>query len=184
MPLAAAAPRAPVHTRRITLVGYRREDGNFDIEANLVDTKSYDFSLNAGGTLTAGQHVHGMAMRWTVNMDFEILAVEAAMDDTPYGICPQIAPNFERLAGLRIGRGFLREAAGRVAGPAGCVHLRELIQQMATVAFQTISPLKRSFGTPSSGRGLVDTCYAHAADGELVRQRWPDLYTGAGKDEG
>jgi hypothetical protein len=178
MVLASPAPREPIHTRRIVIEGYRRADGLFDIEATLSDTKAYDFTLNDRGTLRPGENIHGMQMRWTLTDAYEIVAVEAAMNDTPYGMCPQVAPNFERLVGLRIGRGFLKEAAGRVAGPEGCVHLRELIQQMATVCFQTISPLQKTFGTPEAGRGLVNTCYAHASTSPLVKRRWPSLYTG------
>ncbi len=177
MTLSAAVAREPIHTRTIVLNGYRRADGNFDIEATLSDTKAYDFTLNDRGTLAPGENIHGMQMRWTVTPEYEILAVEAAMNDTPYGLCPQVAPNFGRLAGLRIGRGFLKAAAARVAGPEGCVHLRELIQQMATVSFQTISPLKKNFGTVEAGRGIVNTCYAHASTSPLVQQRWPELYT-------
>ena len=83
-----------------------------------------------------------MWVRLTVDEDMLIESCEAATDHGPYTICPDAAPNFSRLAGLRIGRGFLKQAAERVGGVAGCTHLRELLQQLGTVAFQTLYPVR------------------------------------------
>ena len=44
MPLSTAAPRKPIHTREIRYTGYEREDGQFDIEAHMTDTKTYPFA--------------------------------------------------------------------------------------------------------------------------------------------
>jgi hypothetical protein len=41
-------PREPLHRRSIEIHGYKRDDGLFDIEGHLVDTKSIDFKLAAG----------------------------------------------------------------------------------------------------------------------------------------
>ena len=57
-------------------------------------------------------------------------------------MCPTAAPNFTRLEGMQIKPGFLRDATHRVGGTVGCTHLRELLQQMATTAFQTINAAK------------------------------------------
>ncbi len=51
-------PESPVsrqrlHVRRIVYEGWQREDGLFDIEARLVDTKDHDYTL-ASGTRRAG----------------------------------------------------------------------------------------------------------------------------------
>src|ERR1035437_1823566 len=140
MPLSPPVPREPSHTRAIVINGYRRSDGLFDIEAQLTDTKSYGFTNEDRGYIASGVPLHGMWMRMTVAEDMTVVACEAASDHTPYAICPTAAPNFARLAGLRITRGFLREANMRIGGTHGCTHLRELLQQMATTAFQTINP--------------------------------------------
>ena len=42
MPLPAAAPRSDIHHRVIDMRAYRREDGLYDVEAHLVDTKPFD----------------------------------------------------------------------------------------------------------------------------------------------
>lgn len=181
MPLSPSQSREELHTRRIVLRGYQRGDGLFDIEAQLTDTKANPFSNEDRGRVEAGEPLHGMWMRLTVDDCMTIVAAEAATDHSPYAACPDAAPNFARLAGLRIRAGFLKEANARVGGVAGCTHLRELLQQMATVAFQTIGPV-RARKHPRAGEAadgvssrLLDTCIAYAADGPLARRRWPHL---------
>ncbi len=182
MPLSPpVAGREPAHTRRIELQGYNREDGLFDIEARLTDTKSYGFDAADRGWIDPGAPLHGTAMRLTIDENFTIVAFEAATDYSPYRICPEIAPNYAKLAGLRIGPGFLRAVAERVGGVHGCTHLRELMQQMGTVAYQTLYPVlarRKKPGIASGRPSLLNTCYAYREDGPVVQQRWPDAYTG------
>ncbi len=200
MPLTPPQPREPLHKRAIEINGYRRADGLYDIEAQLTDTKTYGFANYDRGYIEAGEPLHGMWMRLTVDEAMHIVGCEAASDYTPYDSCPVAAPNFSRLVGLQIKAGFLREANRVVGGTVGCTHLRELLQQMATVAFQTISPsrVKREMAKEGAVAGpgsdgvdaritekmggapkLLNTCLAYAADGEVVRRRWPEHYTGS-----
>ena len=102
-PQPTVARREQVHTRKIELQGYSREDGLFDIEARLTDTKSYGFETDDRGWIDPGEPLHGMSMRMTIDEDMVIVAFEAATDYSPHAICPQIAPNYAKLAGLRIG---------------------------------------------------------------------------------
>ena len=193
MPLSPPALREALHTRRIEINGYRRADGLYDIEAQLTDTKTYSFPNENRGTIEAGEALHGMWLRLTVTQDMRIRAAEAATDHAPYAICPSAAPNFARLEGLTIGPGFLKAANQAVGGTQGCTHLRELLQQLATTAYQTIKPA-RARDEVGDGGGekldaqiskhfggapkIVNTCLAYASDGPVVRQRWPHLYTG------
>jgi len=193
------AEREPLHRRSIEINGYRRADGCYDIEAHLVDSKSYDQVNFDRGAIAAGEPVHDMWLRLTVDDRMHIKAVQAVSDSTPYAVCPSAVPNFQRLVGLRIKSGFLREANHVVGGPVGCTHLRELLQQIATTAFQTISPdrARRELAAEAaagghdsdaldrritekwgSGKGIIDTCIAYDAAGPLVQRRWPDQYTG------
>lgn len=199
MPLRAHAEREKLHTRKIEINGYRRADGLYDIEAQLTDTKSFGQTNYDRGYIAAGEPVHDMWLRLTLNDSMEIVDSEAVSDYTPYRMCPTAAPNFSRLVGMKIRAGFLREANHAVGGAVGCTHLRELLQQMATTAFQTVNPARvqkemRAEGTtPKPGSDVVDarvtekmggppkilnTCLAYSADGPLVKRRWPHLYTG------
>ena len=187
MPLSQPAGRELLHSRDITLRGYRRTDGLFDIEAMLVDTKSYEFRNEDRGLIEPGEPLHGMGMRLTVDEDLRIVECEAASDSTPYSICPGAAPNMSRLAGLRIKPGFLKEAAQQVAGTQGCTHLRELLQQMATVAYQTLYPIRarksREKQVSGAAPALLNSCYAYASDRAVVKRQWPHFYTGPGRTE-
>ena len=49
MPLTTPAGRRLMHTRSIECRGYEREDGLWDIEAHLVDTKTYTHLRRHGG---------------------------------------------------------------------------------------------------------------------------------------
>lgn len=182
MPLSKPTGRALLHERDITVRGYRRTDGHFDIEAHLIDTKSYSFPLADRGELAAGEPLHEMWVRLTVDEDLTIVTSEAATEHGPYTICPDAAPNFARLAGLKIGRGFLRAAGERVGGVAGCTHLRELLQQLGTTAIQTLYAVRqrREESEQAAMRRppMLNSCYAYAADGPVVRRRWPEFYTG------
>ena len=135
MPLSTPVDREPMHRRGIEMHGYRRADGLFDIEAHLLDTKFYGFENEDKGWMAPGTPLHGMWIRLTIDDDLLIHSCEAASDHTPYAVCPQAAPNFARLAGLRIGPGFNRAVQERVGGALGCTHLREVLDQMATVAY-------------------------------------------------
>lgn len=180
MPLSEPQERELLHRRDIALRGYRRADGLFDIEAHLTDTKTYGFPSEDRGFVAAGEPLHGMWMRMTLDDDLTIVACEASTEFGPYTVCPAAAPNFSRLAGLSIKRGFLRAAAERVGGTQGCTHLRELLQQMATVAIQTLYAVRsrREEEQRPEKPGLLNSCLAYATDSPVVRRRWPHLYTG------
>lgn len=178
MPLPPPAERAPLHARDIALRGYERADGLFDVEAHLTDTKTYAFTNRDRGTVEPGVPLHGMWLRLTVDEDMTVVACEAATDFAPYHVCPGAAPNFARLAGLRIGPGFSRGVRERVGGVEGCTHLRELLGQMATVAFQTLYPVRArrareravAAGTPAAPtpNPMLGTCLAYAPDSPVV----------------
>lgn len=162
--------------------GYRRADGLFDIEGQLLDTKAYGFENEEKGWLAPGTPLHGMWIRLTIDDDLVIRACEAASDHTPYAVCPQAAGNFARLAGLRIGPGFNRAVQERVGGVLGCTHLREMLAQMATVAYQTLYPVRRAkeqareqqTGVREKPR-IIGTCLAYDPASPVVKMRWPWL---------
>lgn len=177
MPLSQADSRELLHLRDIALRGYLRQDGMLDIEARLADTKTYGFANHDRGRIDAGEPLHGMSLRITVDQGLTVRRAEAAMDATPHAICPGIAPNFARLEGLTIGRGFLKGAMERVGGTQGCTHLRELLQQVATVAIQTMFSVRAHKAAREGGEAkdtweipaaLLNSCHAYDENGPLV----------------
>jgi hypothetical protein len=182
MPLTEPAERELLHLRDIAVRGYRRADGMFDIEAEIADTKTYGFNV-AHRRVEPGDKLHNMLVRMTVDASLTIVACEAATEYGPFETCGGGALKFGRLAGLAIRPGFLREANARIGGVDGCTHIRELLQQMATVAFQTsfVLPQRQKSDAAAADR-LVNSCHAYAADGPVVKRRWPELYTGPDAD--
>jgi hypothetical protein len=185
MPLPAPVARLELHLRTIDLRGFHRDDGLYDIEASLVDVKAEDYTVDSGRIIRRGESLHDMAIRLVVDDDLNVKEVFAATDAAPYPICPAAAGTLLCLVGLRIGPGWSRAVRERLAGRQGCTHLTELLKPLATVAIQTLSGLRKSRPDQANGAGKpakIDSCYAYSAERELIRQRWPAYYLGAGKD--
>jgi hypothetical protein len=75
--------RRHVHTRSIRIEAYVRDDGLWDLEAELTDTKSRDFPL-ATGMRKAGDPVHRMILRITIDTKLNVLAAQADAPWVPY----------------------------------------------------------------------------------------------------
>jgi len=184
MPLSEPVPRTHLHTRNVECRGYLRDDGLWDIEGRLVDAKTYAFSNRDRGEIGAGEPVHGMWLRFTIDDAMRIHEVEAVTDHGPYGICPAITSNFKRLEGLTIGPGFRRAVRERVGGDQGCTHLVELVGPVATTAFQTMVARRRLKGAEGDSRSgserppFLGTCHALATGSPVVKEQWPEFYTG------
>jgi hypothetical protein len=191
MPLSPPVAREHIHTRVVECRGFRREDGLWDIEGHITDVKTYAFGNHFRGEIPAGTPVHDMWLRLTVDDRLTIHEVEAVTEASPYEACPNVAPNFARLKGLRIRPGFQAEVRSRLGGTEGCTHLVELLVPVATTAYQTVFPYRerqrreqekaegKPRERPSRRPPLLDTCHAFASDGELVTRYWPDFYTGS-----
>jgi hypothetical protein len=183
LPLSAPAPRSPSHTRRVECRGYRRDDGLWDIEGHLVDTKSYDLpsSHRGTGTIRAGEPLHEMWLRLTVDLALLVHEVEAVTEWGPYAGCGDITPQFQKLKGLTIKAGWTRATRELLGGIKGCTHLVELLGPVATTAFQTIYAAREQVqpaGADGRRPGLIGSCHMYAPDGAIVRERWPRWYVG------
>jgi hypothetical protein len=192
--LSAPVEREAQHFRRYQFGGYRRADGLFDIEGRMTDAKSYAFPNGWRETIEAGEPIHDMRIRLTLDEKFTIREVECVTAAGPYEVCPAITPAFDALKGERVGRGWSRLLREKFGGRHGCVHHVEMLRAMATVAFQTLygyqerrkreAGLSKSEGPPdresSDGRkpGFIDSCHALASDGEIVRTQFPQFYEG------
>lgn len=193
MPLPPAQSREILHTRRYDFQAFGRDDGLWDLEGRMTDTKPYSFPNleRDGGVVAAGEAIHDMSIRLTLDDSLTVVAVEAVTDSGPYRICPAITPNFQRLVGIKVGPGWRRSIASRVGGVEGCTHLVELLYAMATPAFQGIVPAlsrrrrrqEEAGKTASAPEGakpaatwppLMDSCHAYRHDGEIALRNWPD----------
>ena len=121
MPLPSpTAARTRIHKRAISVEGYRRDDGWFDIEGHLVDAKDHDFKV-ASGVRPAGVPVHDMRVRLTIDQTLTIRAVDAVSDAMPYvGECDRITPAYRKLIGMKIEAGFRLRVLQLMGGVEGC----------------------------------------------------------------
>lgn len=184
MPLAAPVPRQLLHQRLVQCWGYQREDGLWDIEGRMVDTKTYAFpNEDRGGAIEAGEPLHDMWLRLTVDDQFRIHDIEARTDGSPFGLCPAITARYRQLIGVRIGPGWSLKLRELFGGVNGCTHLTELLGPVATTLFQTlygrrydeedVKPPEQRTAPP-----VLNTCHALASDSPVVKKRWPRAYTG------
>ena len=100
----------------------------------------------------------------------------------PQTYCPAALPDYQKLVGLSIARGFTNKVKELFGGPRACTHIGALINAMAPVAIQSMwgfSAMQRE----NSGRGSeplteeerragmlrnLNTCHVWAADGPAM----------------
>ncbi len=136
--LPAPVPRQQIHTRQVTTHGYLRDDGLWDIEGELADTKSYFYRNPDGLERPPGNPVHHMKIRLTMNESMTVQVAVSCMPSTPFPECQGAAEPVGGMVGVTVGAGW-RKAIDKAMGDIrGCTHLRELLAAMGTVAIQTI----------------------------------------------
>lgn len=171
-----ASPRKRMHTRAIRVEAFVREDGLWDLEAVLSDTKDHDFPL-LSGTRAAGDPVHEMHLRVTIDTRFNVLAAEALSAAHPYpGHCNGIEPDYAKLVGLNLITGFRAGVKERLGGVQGCTHITELAAVLPTAAVQAFAGSLFRPEVLAAGDQLpfeLDACHALRSDGEAVRIYYP-----------
>jgi len=173
------------HRRTIECTGYERDDGLWDIDGWLKDIKTYDFSNKDRGEVKAGEPLHGMGIRVTIDENMTIHNIVAVTDYSPFSICGNITTNFKKLEGLRIGRGFNKAVRELLGGVGGCTHLVDLLGPIATTAFQTLvakrmGKLRRILASQDRSKPppVLNTCHAWASDSAVVKREFPNFYSG------
>lgn len=175
MPLSDPPPRREIHQRTIRMQAYARDDGLFDIEAHLVDTKPFTFQrISAAVPLSAGRPLHDLWVRMTVDLDYVVRGIEAASDVTPWGICKQAEATLAVLIGERIERGWAAKVKELLRGAASCTHLMEVLLPLASTALQGMRAVHpdRKVGAEAI-RPVIDSCYAYGRDREIVQSFLP-----------
>jgi Protein of unknown function (DUF2889) len=179
MPLSSPANRERLHLRRVSYEGFRRDDGLFDIEAHLVDSKDRDYKL-AVGIRSKDIPVHEMRARVTINRRFDVIDIEAATEQMPYpGQCNLIAPDYKKLIGSNLLKGFKKAIAEHLGGIKGCTHLSEMLGYLPTAAVQTFAGIHDETKSVDGKQPFqLDACHALAITGEIVRVYYPKWYVG------
>ncbi len=174
--------RRHVHTRSIRVDAYVRDDGLWDVEASLVDTKSRDLQL-ASGVRAAGDPVHDVALTITIDTDLNVRDAQARTSWVPYpGFCNTIEPAYKKLIGLNLARQFRRHVRERLGGARGCTHLTELADVLPTAAIQAFAGEKVGRSSQPQKDGAerqpfyLDACHALVTTGPAVAKFYPRWY--------
>jgi Protein of unknown function (DUF2889) len=174
--------RTLLHRRTFCFEVYERDDGLWDIDAQMQDRKSYPFTL-ASHLRPAAEPIHSMVLRITVNSELEIVAVHAHTAAAPYLTqCQHINPDYQKMLGLNVKHGFRAAIRERFAGTAGCTHLTELANTLPTVVIQGVGVelavrKRQAQGDEHTGRPFqINQCHALSEAGEAVQRYYPRWY--------
>ena len=161
-----------MHTRRVEYRGYLRDDGLWDIEGELHDSKPHGFDIQGEGRWAPGEPVHHMLMRVTIDPAWVIRDIAVCMDAYPHGPCPEAMAPLQRMVGETLGRGWRQTIERHMGGIQGCTHLRELLFNLATAAFQTRTDAfaPTPGGPPPAHLGQ---CLAWDFNGPVVERVYP-----------
>lgn len=182
MPLPEPTQRTPLHLRKIEMRGYRRDDGLYEIDGRVTDTKHHTIHLDRRGDVAAGEPIHDMWVRLVVDESLLVHDIVAVSDATPYTQCREAVAPMRAIVGERIRAGWSMMVKAKLGGAIGCTHLMELLIPMATAAYQTISDVRLAAPDVLNSKGRpvkIDSCYAYARSRELVQHRWPEFYEAA-----
>lgn len=165
-----------MHTRSIQVEGYKRDDGLWDLEARLADIKDHDYAL-ASGPRPAGEPIHDLRVRVTIDRRFVIVDAYASSERVPYpGGCDTIGPVYKGIIGLSLLQGFRRTVGEMFGDVRGCTHITELLLSLPTAAIQTyaseVAETDDSQGKPFQ----LDRCHALETSTDTVRRYYPRWY--------
>ena len=129
-----------------------RDDGLFDVEAHIVDTKTYPIEEPYRGLRAPGLHVHDMQLRITLDRELIVREIEVTTNDAPYPTCYTVAEAYKKLVGAKIGGGWRRAVNEAVGGTQGCTHLKAITARSNDLSVR----FHRAMGFEATGEGEED----------------------------
>lgn len=182
--LPPSAPRKLSHTRTVVYTGFDREDGLWDIEAELTDIKPYGFKVSTERPFPPQEPIHGLKIRVTLDSQMVVQEIATSMDVIPHAECSGAPHAMHELVGSAMGPGWRKAIHERMGGTQGCTHLRELLFNMATVAYQTLPSGKwhriETAGLPhpevTRPPFYLGQCHTWALDSPTVQRAYPMFY--------
>jgi hypothetical protein len=183
MSLPPAAPQRQLkHRRQIDVQVFARDDGLWEVDATLCDTKTRVAHM-AEGPRPAGTPIHDMLLRLVVNEKLDILQAGSQTRWMPYsGICNEHGDAYAKLVGLNLLQDFRKRLRERVGGVLACTHITELAQVLPTAVVQAFAG--EVIDTRGTAQGApqpfqIDRCHALRSSGEAVRVHYPRWYRSA-----
>lgn len=180
--MTAPMTRRLMHRRHIDMQAYARSDGLWDIEAHLRDEKTFSYHDPGRGMLQAGEPVHDIRVRLTVDDDRVVRDVAIEMGSMPFGTCLEVRDTLKPLIGERVGRGW-RQVLKKIPRHTTCAHVHEVLVPMATVVHQGLSQGRDPEGkvpiapdpTLAERPFFVDDCHSWRSSGPAVAHFYPQF---------
>lgn len=179
IPAAVTPPsRRLVHRRSISIECYARDDGLWDLQAELRDVKTRDITLSERNR-PAGIPVHDMLLVVTIDSALNIVDARSHTLFSPYATCGDHEDAYKKLKGLNLLRGFRAAVRERLGGVLGCTHLTELTQVLPTTAIQGLAGLATialpvaEAERPEQMPFQLNRCHALRLDGPAVAEFYP-----------
>jgi hypothetical protein len=177
MPLPPPTARRLLHTRQVRYEGFEREDGLIDIEASLLDTKTFAFDVPGERRWEAGDPIHAMSIRLVIDPQLIVRDIQVSLDDVPHGECLGASESMRRVIGCSLRKGWRQAIEERLGKVQGCAHLRELLFNMGTVAFQTLARrLNQSQQDAGDPPAPLGGCLAWDPTGPMVARVYPQFH--------
>lgn len=178
-----ANPRKRIHTRRFHYECYLRDDGLWDIDAELSDVKDYAYTLHSR-SVQADEPTHHMQIRITVDETLLVKDIVTRMEHVPYSYCRGAIDPMRTMIGVKMGSGWRNAINERLGGVNGCTHLRDLLFNAGTAAIQSIAAYARFEGrvpknySAEQGRKphFIGKCMTWNLSGPVVKQWEPSYY--------
>ena len=157
----------------------------WDIEGHMRDTKTCSWQAERG-LLPPGEALHDMWIRVTIDTSFVIHAIESSMERRPFVECSGAVDPMQSMVGVTMGPGWRRIIDSRLGGVQGCTHLRELLFNMATVAYQTAASQRGTLEEQAVYMAQVQKppfhlskCLGWDLGGPVVERHYPQFFASA-----
>jgi hypothetical protein len=187
MPLEnSSKSRRLMHTRSVECEGFLRDDGLWEVEAWLRDTKPFTQRADRfRDELKPGDPVHDIGLRLAIDDGMTVREAEAMMRATPYPTCIEVEPILARLIGERVGPGWRETVRRKIGRLETCTHLMELLGPAVTTLYQTMSYGKKPQGrdtlenqqTPGERPFFIGGCHSWRTVGPVVAAMFPQFAT-------
>ena len=131
----APAGATLIHDRRYQVRTYKLNDSLFLLRGVVCDEKPAGLYIPDDPDPL---WMHHMIVDLEVSYpEFQIQTAKVEFREHPHSGCTNIVPDYQKLVGLSIARGFNNKVKELFGGPRGCTHIGALLQAMAPVAIQS-----------------------------------------------
>ena len=133
-----------IHTRRYEVRTYKLSDDSFMLRGVVFDEKPAGLYVKTDPDVL---WVHHMVVDLTLSFpDLVIREASVTFHERPHTHCTDIVPDYQKLVGLSIARGFNNKVKELFGGPRGCTHIGALLAAMAPVAIQSVWSMRIGSG--------------------------------------